>query len=272
MPAAWLLLPDIVCLCAAIMQRPPPAHRHVKNSAFCCSCTVHVVKFPELFVPSERSEQRHRGQGFSALGRRGASLCLMSAAFWDSAESADAFWESAFWPIQRLRLPALQQPSSYALSLVFLRRNADHAWHPLRIRERQPRVTCEGTGSECLWYHQSCRSRRSRCLRQCLAQNLQRAPSGESVSFLTIPECMEFNTRRPRARARAPRGAAAARALCCDAAAAVARCMLHALRDAATYAAGPHQLDSVVGAGTYIPRTASRPCRLTEGIVRAQRA
>eukprot|EP01047_Picozoa_sp_COSAG01_P034033 COSAG01_NODE_2535_length_7489_cov_14.116644_2_plen_170_part_00 len=36
--------------------------------------------------------------------------------------------------------------------------------------------------------------------------------------------------------------------------------------------AWPHQLDSSVGAGTYIPRTASRPCRLTEGIVRAHRA
>ena len=36
--------------------------------------------------------------------------------------------------------------------------------------------------------------------------------------------------------------------------------------------AGPQQLDSRVGTGTYIPRTASRPCRLTEGIERAQRA
>ena len=37
-------------------------------------------------------------------------------------------------------------------------------------------------------------------------------------------------------------------------------------------AAGGPQLDSGVGATTYIPRTASRPRRLTEGIVRAQRA
>jgi hypothetical protein len=37
-------------------------------------------------------------------------------------------------------------------------------------------------------------------------------------------------------------------------------------------AAGGTQLDSSVGTGTYIPRTASRPCRITEGIERAQRA
>jgi hypothetical protein len=36
--------------------------------------------------------------------------------------------------------------------------------------------------------------------------------------------------------------------------------------------AGGPQLDSSVGTGTYIPRTASRPCRITEGIERAQRA
>jgi hypothetical protein len=38
------------------------------------------------------------------------------------------FGNRPFWPIQRLRLPALQQPGSYALSLVFLRRNAP-SWH-----------------------------------------------------------------------------------------------------------------------------------------------
>jgi hypothetical protein len=35
---------------------------------------------------------------------------------------------------------------------------------------------------------------------------------------------------------------------------------------------GASKLDSEVGATTYIPRTASRPRRLIEGIVRAQRA